>query len=131
MDIAATSGRRLSAAKNAGTGLFSAMTSAWASACPAQQPGVGGVGAHCPGGGGQHHAAGDPEQQRQHQRRPPAAAQFRPQSQPERPHRYYSLRSAAAAGTRAAVQPGPTAITLASSTVAGMAASTSGTGTSA
>ena len=52
------------------------------------------------------------------------------------PHRgdqggHHSLRSTVAAGIRAAVQPGPAAIRLATSRVAGTVSSTNGTGTSA
>ena len=52
---------------------------------PAEQPGIGGVGAPGAGRGGQHHPADQPQQQRQPQRRPPPQPQIGPQRQPHRP----------------------------------------------
>src|SRR5690242_21965654 len=57
---------------------------------------------------------------------PSAAAQLGPQGQPE--GIYHSLRSTVAAGNRAAVQPGPAAIRLASIRVAGEARGTEAAG---
>ena len=52
---------------------------------PAEQPGIGGVGAPGAGRGGQHHTADQPQQQRESQHGPPAQPQIGPQREPHRP----------------------------------------------